>query len=188
MCRSPGSKTLPTITMTIITTPSRKNFFSWVLYVIGTILVLVLPVNLILSCFRAQNDIVFILCFSTFLFLLGILSLRILIWFINGKEEVCIKDDNLVITKTGTFWIKTEKRFPLKDIKNILLVKNLYEVNSHSELVGSFSRQMYIFKIQNIGRIKLILTGTKSYRFLDNVNIIEAKKIIEKIKTVGNIS
>jgi hypothetical protein len=171
--------------MTIIETNSRKNFFSWFLYIIGTMTLLIVPINLISSDFRNHDQFVILLT-SIIPTFIGILSLRILLWFIKGKEKVSVNNKYLIISKTGTFWITKEKRYELEKIKEIVVNKNFYEENSPSELVGAFSRWMYIFKIQNIGRIKLILSEYNSFKFLDNIEIYEAEEIIEKIKMAGN--
>lgn len=171
--------------MTIIETNSRKNFLSWILYGIGTMMILVFPINLILSFFRT-HDVFIILLLSIIPTFIGILSLRVLLWFIKGKEKVSVQNKYLTISKTGTFWIVREKRFELDSIKKIVANKNFYEENSPSEMVGQFSRMNYIFKIQNTGRIKLILSGYNSFKFLDNIEIFDAEKIIKKIKVAGN--
>ena len=151
-------------------------------------LILVLPVNLILLIFRAPDEIPIILGISAFLFGLGLLSLRMLLWFINGKEVVQINDGHLIITKTGTFWLKKERQFALIEIKSFALNLNFFETNSPSDLVGKFSRRSYIFRIQNTGRIELILADFRSYRFLDNIDFDEATTLIEQLKIRANIT
>ena len=109
------------------------------------------------------------------------------LWFIRGKESIIVKNNQLIIEKSGTFWIKKQVKFNLKDVKNIVLNKTFYEENSPSKLVQDFSRQSYIFRIQNTGRIKLIHEGFKSFKFLDNISPAKAAEIIKKIKNAGNI-
>jgi hypothetical protein len=172
--------------MTIIETVSRKNFFSWILYSMGILAFIIVAANL--YAIIQTGDKLILLLTPIIPLMIGILSLRMLLWFLRGKESISIIDGKLIITKTGTFWITNEKQFPLDTITKIVINKNFYEENNPSELVGQFSRLSYIFKIQNTGRIKLILSANNSYRILDNIEIDEAKKIIEKIKTVGNIN
>ena len=135
---------------------------------------------------RKINDFDIILIISSIQFIIGLLSLRMLLWFIRGTEKVKIENDQLIIIKQGTFWIKNEIYFPLDKIKKINISKNFYEQNSPSELVQLFSRQMYIFKFQNKGRIKIINSDFSSYSFLDNIEFTEAEIIIKKIKTSCN--
>lgn len=172
--------------MTIIETGSRKNFFSWFLYSMGTLCLIIAAVNL-LAIIQSGNKLILLLI-PIIPMMIGILSLRMLLWFFRGKESISIINGKLIIAKTGTFWLTKEKQFSLDTIINIVINKNFYEENSPSGLIGQFSRLTYIFKIQNTGRIKLILSANNSYRILDNIEIDEAKEIIEKIKTVGNIN
>lgn len=171
--------------MTIIETSSRKNFFSWILYCAGT-LSFIVSLNLFIIIIESGIKL------TTFFIpiiplIIGILSLRMLLWFIRGKEIISVINDSLIISKNGTFWISKEKRFSLNEIKKIIINKNFYEMNSPSELVGIFSRMTYIFKIQNTGRIKIILEHN-SYRFLDNIEIDDAQKIIERIKQLATLN
>lgn len=141
-----------------------------------------------MSFFRKQDDIYIIIIITSFQFIIGLLSLRILLWFIFGKEKVSIENDQLILSKKGTFWIRKEKHIPLKEIKKISISKNFFEANSPSESVGEFSRKNHIFKIQNTGRIEIILSNFNSFRFLDNVDFDVANFIIEKINIARNIT
>lgn len=175
--------------MNIIETRSRSNILSWILYGICSITFLissfVVLIKIIFENFKNTDSL---LPVFMILLMVGILSLRMFLWFIKGKESVIINNNCLQIKRSGTFWIKNEKRFLLNEIKNLTITKNFYEENSPSELVGIFSRQMYIFKIQNTGRVKIVFENYNTYRFLDNLDIDQAQEIIEKIKTVGNIT
>ncbi len=122
----------------------------------------------------------------TILFFIGILSLRILLWLIFGKETLLIENNKLTVLKSGTFWIKKKKEFPLNLIRKVSLRKTFYEENSPSETVHFFSRQMYIFKIQNTGRIEFIFTDYSSFRCLDNLDLYDAIEHLKEIETVIN--
>lgn len=169
--------------MILLETKSRSNFYSYLLYGTFSVMMLPLPVILIMKLITKLNDFNIILVFTSIQFMLGLLSLRMLLWFILGTEKVKIENDQLIIIKQGTFWIKNEIYFPLDKIKKINISKNFYEQNSPSELVQLFSRRMYIFKFQNKGRIKIINSDFSSYSFLDNIEFTEAEIIIKKIKT-----
>lgn len=152
----------------------------------GTLSFIIAAVNL--YAIIQTSSKLFLLLIPIVPLMIGILSVRMLLWFIRGKESISIINGNLIIAKTGTFWITKKKQFSLDSIINIVINKNFYEENSPSESVGQFSRMSYILKIQNTGRIKLILSAHNSYRILDNIEIDEAKEIIKKIKAVGNIN
>jgi hypothetical protein len=114
---------------------------------------------------------------------LGLYSIRMILWFIQGKEIVSIVNEELIICKKGSFLITKEKRIPLDSIKKIEYYEGFYEQQNRYEMGRFISRQAYIFKIQNTGRLKLHLVDSKTYRFLDNINEEQATEIIKKIKT-----
>lgn len=119
-------------------------------------------------------------------FMIGILSLRMILWFLKGKEVIVFEKDSMIYTQTGTFWIKRKRVFQYSEIKKIELNLNLIESNSSSEMVNDFSRQRFIFKIQNTGRIRLIYTGFNAFKLLDNLSMEQAKLLIEQMNTLPN--
>jgi hypothetical protein len=104
------------------------------------------------------------------------------------KETVILENNQLLIMKFGTFWIKRKKVVDLQNIKEIVVNRSFIEQNSPSTLVHDFSRQTYIFSIQNTGRIKIIDNETNEYKFMDNLDTEnEALQVIERIKNVYEI-
>lgn len=71
-------------------------------------------------------------------------------------------------------------------IRKVRLRKTFYEENSPSETVHFFSRQMYIFKIQNTGRIEFIFKDYSSFRCLDNLDLYQAIEHLKEIEIVIN--
>lgn len=174
--------------MIIIETTGRSNAISWTLYVLlGLQCLAVTTLTLIKLILEGLDTALLLLPVFVFQFMLGILCLRMILWFSRGKESVWVTNEQLILKKTGTFWIKKQKTFDWKDVKKITLQKNFYEENSPSELVHHFSRKMYIFRIQNTGRIKVVYNGFNTYRFLDNIGTDEAPYIIEKLQKARDI-
>lgn len=175
--------------MTIIETKSRSNPLSWVVYVLfGTLALIGSPLGFIKTISIDSNIALKLLPAFIIQFLVGVLCLRMVLWFIKGKESIIVRDNQIWINKSGTFWIKRQKTFNLLEVKNIVLNKSFIEENSPSTNVHDFSRQTYIFRIQNTGRIKVIYRGYNSFKFLDNISPIEALEIIDRIKKAGNIN
>jgi hypothetical protein len=169
-----------------IETKSRKNVLSFIAYGMASFFSLMMPFYLFMSIFKRL--IIAEIIAVSIMFFFGILSVRILLWLILGKETLLIENNKLIILKSGTFWIKKKKEFPLNLIRKVSLRKTFYEENSPSETVHFFSRQMYIFKIQNTGRIEFILSNYSSFRCLDNLELFEAAAHIKEIETVISTS
>lgn len=175
--------------MTIIETKSRSNPLSWFVYVlIGIITLIGSPIALIMTIANDSNNSLILLPVFIIQFIIGVLCLRMVLWFIKGKESIYVRDNQIWLNKSGTFWIKRQKKFDLNDVKNIVLNRSFIEENSPSTYVHDFSRQYFIFRIQNTGRIKVIYKGYNSFKFLDNISPTEALVIIDKIKNAHNIN
>lgn len=175
--------------MTIIETKSRSNSASWMLYVLfGSMGLIGSPIALIHTIYNQPKEALILLPVFLTQIIIGILCLRMILWFSKGLESVVIHENQLLVLKSGTFWIKTKAVFQLSDIKAIVLNNTIFESNSPSKAVSDFSRQIYIFKIQNTGRVKLIYGGGNSYRCLDNISPKQAIAVIEKIKNLTSIN
>jgi hypothetical protein len=175
--------------MTIIETKSRSNLLSWGVYIFfGTLTLIGSPIGFMKTLSNDSNNSLKLLPVFIIQFIIGVLCLRMVLWFIKGKESIIVRDNQIWINKSGTFWIKRQKKFDLNEVKNIVLNKSFIEENSPSTHVHDFSRQNYIFRIQNTGRIKVIYKGYNSFNFLDNISPAEALEIIDKIKNAGNIN
>lgn len=175
--------------MIIIETTSRSNLFSWIAYgLFGVMGLIFSPISFTLILLNDLANAIKLLPVLIVHTIIGVLCLRMILWFIKGKESISIDNNKLFVKKSGTFWIKKQKIFDLNDVKNLSLNESFYEKNSPSRFVQEFSRQSYIFRIQNTGRIRLLYNEHKSFKFLDNIDHAKAHEIIKEIKNVGNIS
>jgi hypothetical protein len=166
--------------MIIIRTSARFNILSCFIYGILTLFPIIATIDII----RKSTDLSssgFLMVIPIILFIV-LFSLRILLWFILGKETVFITDGELIVRKKGTFLIKREKRIPLQNIQSVVSFGNFEERYSPSKLVGRFSRQMYIFRIQNVGRIRIQMTNGRTFCCLDNISLEKAKEIADQIR------
>ncbi len=171
--------------MKIIETSSRTNLMSWLIYGFGLISLVGTPIAYFKSTLENSDYLLYLFPVFIIQFTFGILSLRMILWFIRGKETVILEDNKLWILKSGTFWIKRIKVVDLQNIKEIKANRSFIEENNPSTLVHEFSRQSYIFRIQNTGRIKIIDKESNEYKFMDNLDTeYEALQVIEKIKAV----
>lgn len=174
--------------MKIFVTSSRTNLMSWLVYGFGLICLVGTPIAYFKSTLENSDNLLYLFPVFIIQFSIGILSLRMILWFIRGKETVMLVDNQLWILKSGTFWIKRKKVFDLQNIKEIKANRSIIEENSPSTLVHDFSRQSYIFSIQNTGRIKIIDKESREYKFMDNMDTeYEALQVIEKLKNVCGI-
>lgn len=157
---------------------------SWLVYsLFGLICLLGNPIAFIKIALDHSKDLQYLFPVFIIQFSIGILCIRMILWFIRGKETIMLVDNQLWILKSGTFWIKRKKVVDLQNIKKIVLNRSFIEENSPSTLVHDFSRQSYIFSIQNTGRIKIIDKESNEYKFMDNLDTeYEALQVIEKIK------
>lgn len=146
------------------------------------------PIAIFETMSNESNSLLILLPVFIIQFIIGVLCLRMVMWFIKGKESIIVRDNQIWINKSGTFWIKRLKTFNLNEVKNIVLNKSFIEENSPSTHVHDFSQQTFIFRIQNTGRIKVIYKGYNSFNFLDNISPAEALEIIDRIKNAGNIN
>ncbi len=161
---------------------------SWLVYGFGLICLVGTPIAYFKSTLENSDKLLYLFPVFIIQFSIGILSLRMILWFIRGKETVMLVDNQLWILKSGTFWIKRKKVFDLQNIKDIKANRSFIEENSPSTHVHDFSRQSYIFSIQNTGRIKIIDKESREYKFMDNIDTeYEALQVIEKIKNVCGI-
>lgn len=115
-------------------------------------------------------------------FFIGLLCLRMVLWFARGKEWVELRDNQLHFKKSGTFWLRKERIFEIDKIKKIALNKTFIEANSPSQAVHDFSRNTYIFRIQNTGRIKVVYEGFSAFYFLDNLEIFEVEEFVKGLQ------
>lgn len=117
-------------------------------------------------------------------FLIALLSLRMLLWMIFGKETVRVTETSLVIERTGTFFL-SNKEIPLSHIRKFKLYKNRYEEELGEEgfrgAVTSFRGQFPIFKIRNVGRIIVLDKNFNEYRMLNGLMVEEGEFFIEKL-------
>ena len=174
--------------MKIIETSSRTNLMSWLIYGFGSICLIGTPIAYFKSTLENSDNLLYLFPVFIIKFSIGILSLRMILWFVRGKETVILEDNQLWILKSGTFWIKRKKVIDLQNIKKITINRSFIEENSPSTLVHDFSRQSYIFSIQNTGRIKIIDKESREYKFMDNIDTeYEALQVIEKLKNVCGI-
>jgi hypothetical protein len=174
--------------MKIIETSSRTNLMSWLIYGFGLICLIGTPIAYFKSTLENSDNLLYLFPVFIIQFSIGILSLRMILWFVRGKETVILEDNQLWILKSGTFWIKRKKVIDLQNIKKITINRSFIEENSPSTLVHDFSRQSYIFSIQNTGRIKIIDKESREYKFMDNIDTeYEALQVIEKLKNVCGI-
>lgn len=151
---------------------------SWILYVaLGLLGLIGSPIAMIRLFIDDFNQFKVLWPVGLLQFMIGILSLRMILWFLKGKEVIVFEKDSMIYIQTGTFWIKRKRVFQYSEIKKIELNLNLIEANSSSEMVNDFSRQRFIFKIQNTGRIRLIYTGFNAFKLLDNLSIEQAKQL-----------
>jgi hypothetical protein len=117
-------------------------------------------------------------------FLVGILGLRLLIWLIQGKERIVLTDTELIIEKSGTYWLQT-KTIQLKDIERITLYLNFHEqelgYDGFKGFVTRFRNQRPVFRIQNIGRLRIHYKRSGTYRILNGLSIGEGNYFREKL-------
>ena len=170
--------------MKIIETSSRTNLFSWLVYSSFGLMCLVgSPVAFIKLTLDEDKNLLNLIPLFIVQFFIGVLCLRMILWFIRGKETLILENNQLWILKSGTFWIKRKKVVDLKNIKEIVVNRSFIEENSPSTFVHDFSRQSYIFRIQNTGRIKIIDKESNEFKFMDNLDTDnEAIQVIERIK------
>jgi hypothetical protein len=172
--------------MKIIETSSRTNLMSWLVYSSFGLMCLVgTPIVFIKLALNEDKNLLNLIPLFILQIFIGVLCLRMILWFIKGKETVILENNQLLIMKFGTFWIKRKKVVDLQNIKEIVVNRSFIEENSPSTLVHDFSRQTYIFSIQNTGRIKIIDNESNEYKFMDNLDTEnEALQVIERIKNV----
>lgn len=168
--------------MILIETKSRTNAISWIVYsLFGAFLLLGPLVALVILLVKNPTELLTVLPVALLQFFIGLLCLRMVLWFSRGKEWVELRDNQLHFKKSGTFWLRKERIFEIDKIKNITLNRTFIEANSPSQAVHDFSRNTYIFRIQNTGRIKVVYEGFSAFYFLDNLEIFEAEELLRKI-------
>ena len=165
--------------MIIAQTSARFNILSCLLYGVLT----VFPIIAFVDVFSEEgtNAPIDLALLLLFILSISLLSFRIMLWFVIGKETVLMDKKELVILKKGTFFLRNEKRIPLNELTSITSHGNFLDRNSPSQLVGHFSRQMYMFRIQNVGRIRAQTKKGESFRFLDNISLEKAEELISII-------
>lgn len=164
--------------MLIIKTKSRTTPFSWMLYSLFGLFCLVgAPVAWISTFLKNKEEALVILPAFAVQLIIGLLCLRMILWFIQGEEGIYLEGKEWHFTKTGTFGITRLRVIPIQDVKKIELHKTFFEEMTPSDLVSNFRRKAYLFKIQNTGRIKLTTHQNKTFKFLDNCSPEEAQNI-----------
>jgi len=128
--------------------------------------------------------------FISFIFIIifviiGLISLRKLLWLLFGFEIMTIKNGKMTINKTGTFWVK-KREFQLRGIKNI---RSKY-ANDYLLLFSSKKYVKHYIDMMEMQRIFLYFTvgeiefdyKRKRYRLFNDLDIEERVFLIEKIK------
>lgn len=169
--------------MTIVHTRARYNYPSILAYSLLTLLFSVSLIFLPIDILKGKESLVAMTPLFLIFGMLGLLTLRMTLWFLIGEESLHLENEELIIRRKGTFWIRKERRIPLLDIKVVGLRKTMIQVNSPSTTVHFFARHvMYILKIQNTGRVLIITKKNKHYKCLDALNLDEAQEIIQKTR------
>jgi len=169
--------------MTIVHTRARYNYPSILAYSFLTLIFSASLTVLPLDLSDRKESFILLPLGMLVMALLGLLTLRMTLWFLNGEESLHLENEELIIRRKGTFWIRKERRIPLSDIKVLGLKRTMIEVNSPSISTHQFSRKkMYILKIQNTGRVLIITKKNKHYKCLDALNLDEAHEIIQKTR------
>ena len=169
----------------IIELKSRKNFMSFY-FAIFFSMCLVVGIGL---CIINPN----ISAIAVFLIpiIIGIFGFRLLLWLTFGKEKIYVQDNKLICEKTGTFFIKT-KKIELNNILKFNICYTFIEEEQGFEgfkgLVTLFSYKMPIYKIQNVGRIKIILKENKTFRILNVQSVEEGIILIEKLNHIAQLN
>lgn len=172
--------------MKIIETSSRTNLFSWLVYSsFGLTCLVGSPVAFIKLTLAEDKNLPNLIPLFIVQFFIWVLCLRMILWFIRGKETVTLENNQIWILKSGTFWINRKKVVDLQNIKEIVVNRSFIEENSPSTIVHDFSRQSFIFRIQNTGRITIIDKESNDYKFMDNLDTeYEGLQVIEKLKNI----
>lgn len=162
----------------IIQIKSARNFMSFYFAFVISMPILI-AINVLIE---AQNVYGIISC--VLLLVIGTLGIRLFLWLACGKEKVYLSNHKLICEKTGTFFIKT-KEINVNDILKINICYSFIEeqqgFDGFKGLVTEFSYQMPRFKIQNTGRIELVLKDHKTFRMLNGLSVAEGKELIDKI-------
>ncbi len=169
--------------MTLIQINARYNLLSIIMYSMLCVLLLVGFFITLFQLFQKDNaTIINSLISICALSILCLWFLRMVLWFILGKESVHIENDSIIIRKTGTFLITKEKSIPIGDLEAVRLNKTNTELYSSSSTVHALSRQNYILRIQNKGRVLFVYGKNKTFKCLDALSLVEASEVIQKIK------
>lgn len=117
------------------------------------------------------------------LVLIGVHGLRLLLWLLFGEEKIEVNDKELLIIKTGSFYLP-QIRIPLNKIESFNLSYSYIEqeqgFDGFKGLVTNMSYKRPYFKILDIGRI-VIKYDNKEYRTLNGLAVHEGKVIIRKL-------
>lgn len=129
---------------------SRKNFFTILFFGFMSIFIfsgLILLIN--------EKKISLGLIVIGFIIhpIVGIFGLRKFLWLIRGKEIIIIDDENLKISKIGTFWT-SDKIFKKSEIKNL---RDKFEDNTYNKTPFDFFNE-YRNSIKELQRSMLYLT------------------------------
>ena len=136
--------------MTIVHTRARYNYPSILAYSLLTLLFSVSLIFLPIDILKGKESLVAMIPLFLIFGMLGLWTLRMTLWFLIGEESLHLENEELIIRRKGTFWIRKERRIPLLDIKVVGLRKTMIQVNSPSTTVHFFARHvMYIFFREN---------------------------------------
>lgn len=128
-----------------------------------------------------RNFLTAIIC--VILVLIGVHGLRLLLWLLFGEEKIIITDNELLLIKTGSFFLPLI-RIPLNKIESFNLTYSYIEqeqgFDGFKGLVTKMSYKKPYINILNKGRIG-IKYDNKEYRILHGLNVHEGKVIIRKL-------
>lgn len=161
---------------------SRKSFFALLFFGFMSIFIFSGLIVLINKKEMSLELILFGLITHT---IVGIFGLRKFLWLIRGKEIITIDDDNIKISKIGTFWTN-DKIFKKSDVKNLrdksedeIYIKTQFEF--FNEYRNSIREHQRVMLYLTVGEILFDYKFSK-IRVFNWLNQNERKILIDEMR------
>jgi len=152
-----------------------KKYSALITFIFLLLFLTFIEIALIIGTFKSLNVIFGLAIFTIYLFYVY----RTFFWYLFGKENVKITQNNLIILKKGTFFVKP-KKYELCKIKDIRIEQYKFKFldffGSRRSLTTLISYGCIVFDYEN-----------KTFNFGESIeNYNKAEKIGELLKTKIN--